>query len=64
MPKKRKLPEWRSIKVHSDVYDKLRAQQRDIQQGGWRSVGRPDFDCPPTLSNVLWAALQSVGGSP
>ena len=59
MSKKRKQPEFRSIKVHTEVYAALRARQADIVRDGWEAWGM-QFTVPPTLSEVINAALMSM----
>ena len=59
MSKQRKEPEFRSIKVHADVYAALRVRQADIVRDGWAAWGM-QFTVPPTLSAVINAALMSM----
>ena len=59
MSKKRKEPEFRSIKVHAEVYAALRARQADIVRDGWEAWGM-QFMEPPTLGQVINAALMSM----
>jgi hypothetical protein len=59
MNKKRKQPEFRSIKVHAEVYAALRERQADIVRDGWEAWGM-QFAMQPTLSAVISAALMSM----
>ena len=64
--KKRKSPKWRSIKVHADVYERLRAQQASIIRDGrdaWGFVAASAVSATAsvtTLSAVIENALAAV----
>ena len=61
MPKKRKPPEWRSIKVRSDVYERLRAQQARISRDGLDSWGFPCWKKGEASANA--AAVSAAGNT-
>ena len=60
MTKKRKSPEWRSIKVRADVYERLCAKQKEIRAAGWRAMGFPSVDGEATLSTIIDIALAEM----
>jgi len=60
MAKQRKATKWRSIKVRADVYERLRAKQREIRAAGWRAMGFPSVDGEATLSTIIDIALAEM----
>jgi hypothetical protein len=58
--KKRKSPKWRSIKIHADVYERLRAKQKEVRAAGWRAMGFPSVDGEATLNTIIDIALAEM----
>jgi hypothetical protein len=58
MAKKRQ--EAMPVRVSPDAYDCLKRLTSKAAREGWRSVGFPERDDPPTLSAVLGAALTAL----